>query len=57
MKGAFNVKDKELIRGSRIILVDDILTTGTTCDYASRVLKKAGADYICVLTVSRGVYH
>lgn len=57
LKGAFNVKDKELIRGSRIILVDDILTTGTTCDYASRVLKKAGADYICVLTVSRGVYH
>jgi ComF family protein len=41
--------------GERIILVDDVLTTGATADACSRVLLKAGAASVCVWTVARGI--
>jgi ComF family protein len=40
-------------RGARVLLVDDVLTTGTTCDIAARALQKAGAAEINVLVVAR----
>ncbi len=39
--------------GARVLLVDDVLTTGTTCDTAARVLKKAGAKEVTVLVAAR----
>ncbi len=45
------------IEGSRIILVDDVLTTGATSDGCVTVLKKAGADWVqlfCWARASRG---
>lgn len=51
LKNAFEVKvDSEGIIGKRIILVDDIFTTGTTVNEISKKLKIYGVDEIIVLT-------
>jgi ComF family protein len=39
--------------GARVLLVDDVLTTGITCDTAARVLKNAGASHVSVLVAAR----
>ena len=43
VRGAFEVKDPGALAGKRILLVDDLLTTGSTADECARILKKAGA--------------
>ncbi len=56
LKNVFAVSPKNhyTIAGRRILLVDDIFTTGSTLDACSRVLKDAGADRVYVLTVACG---
>ena len=41
-------------RGQRLLLCDDVFTTGATADACARVLKKEGADEVAALTVARG---
>lgn len=41
------------VRGSRVLLVDDVMTTGATFQIASRALKRAGALSVVVLAVAR----
>lgn len=41
--------------GERVILVDDVFTTGATTDACARVLRKGGASEVCVWTVARGL--
>lgn len=41
------------IRGRRLLLVDDVLTTGATVSSAARALKRAGAARVDVLTFAR----
>ncbi len=43
----------ERIRGRSILLVDDVMTTGTTVNECSRVLLRAGAKEVFVATVAR----
>jgi ComF family protein len=42
IKGAFRLKDKNIIEGKRVLLIDDIITTGATVNECSRILKKEG---------------
>ncbi len=44
----------EAVRGKRILLVDDIYTTGATVDAAAAALKQAGAENVYVITVASG---
>jgi ComF family protein len=53
IKGAFAVKDRKKVAGRNIILIDDVYTTGATINECSRVLLKAGAQKVAVLTLSR----
>lgn len=53
--GAFNVPKHRLnhIENKTIILIDDVVTTGTTVNSAAKTLKKAGASEIYVLSLAR----
>lgn len=53
--GAFAVRDAraELLRGRRVLLVDDVFTSGATVGECARVLKQAGAASVMVLTLAR----
>lgn len=42
-------------RGRRIVLIDDVLTTGATTSACARVLRACGAEDVCVWTVARGL--
>ncbi len=53
LEKAFVCKDVKLIRGKKILLVDDVLTTGATANACSKVLKKNGAARVFVLTLAR----
>lgn len=52
LKGAFEVKNKGILKNKNVILFDDIFTTGSTVNECCNVLKKAGAKGIAVLTLA-----
>ena len=53
VRGAFAVKNKSAITDKKILLIDDVFTTGATVNECARVLKKAGAGEVFVLTLAR----
>ncbi len=53
MRGAFRVAHPERIRGRDVIVVDDVMTTGTTLSECARTLKRAGAERVWAATVAR----
>jgi ComF family protein len=55
VKDAFSVVRPKLIKGQKILLIDDVLTTGATVSYCAKALKKAGAAEVNVLTLARAV--
>ncbi len=52
VKDAFEVRDKSVLKGKGVLLVDDVMTTGATLRECSRVLKKAGARIIIGATLA-----
>jgi ComF family protein len=53
LKGSFAVARTEQIAGKRILLIDDVFTTGATLRAATAALKSAGAAKISALTLAR----
>ena len=53
VKNAFRLQKEDKVRGKRVVLVDDVLTTGATLNECAAVLKKAGALSVDTLTIAR----
>lgn len=55
LKGAFKAKRGTGIKGSIILLIDDVMTTGETLNECAKTLLEAGAKEVRSLTLARGV--
>jgi ComF family protein len=53
VKDAFSVKKHQMLAGKRIILLDDVITTGSTMNECAKELKKAGAEIVIAVTIAR----
>ena len=53
LRQAFAVKYPQNIKGKKVVLIDDVETTGSTLNECAKVLKKAGAAKIYALTLAR----
>lgn len=55
LRGAFAVRHSTSIADKRILLIDDVFTTGTTVNECAKTLRKAGSGDVFVLTLGRTV--
>jgi ComF family protein len=55
VRRAFAPRKSVRLSGLRIVLVDDVLTTGATTSACAAVLRECGAEQVCVWTVARGL--
>ncbi|MBO5478652.1 MAG: ComF family protein [Clostridia bacterium] len=53
IQGAYYIKKEEIVQNKKILLLDDIYTTGNTVNECSRILKQAGTKEIGVLTLAK----
>lgn len=53
VRGAFRARRPASPRGKRILLVDDVMTTGSTAAEAARTLRAAGAEWVVVAVLAR----
>jgi competence protein ComFC len=53
LRGAFRLRKKIGVRGLHVLLVDDILTTGSTLSECARVLREAGTQSVYAVTAAR----
>ena len=56
IRDAFAVAGEIAVAGKRLLLVDDVYTSGATVNECSRILKRGGAREVFVLTLARTVY-
>jgi competence protein ComFC len=54
LRNAFRMRENRAVQGPHLVLVDDVLTTGSTLDECARVLMAAGAGSVRAITVARG---
>jgi len=51
--GAFAVRKPEVVSGRRVLVIDDVMTTGATLATCAKTLKKAGVGRVVALTIAR----
>ena len=57
VRGAFDVREPRRLEGKRVLLVDDVLTTGSTMRACVEALREAEVSAVFAVTVARGVQH
>lgn len=55
VRSAFTFRSAEKLEGQRIVLVDDVFTTGATTNACAQALRAAGSGVVCVWTAARGL--
>lgn len=55
LRSSFKIAGRRGLGGGRVLLVDDVLTTGTTADRIARVLREAGVAGVRVAVLARGI--
>ena len=55
VRDSFEVVRPKLIEGRKVLLIDDVLTTGATASYCAKALNRSGAVEVNVLTIARAV--
>lgn len=55
LKNVFTQRTGFDVQGKSLLIIDDVLTTGTTANQCAKVLREAGAQKVAVLTIARGV--
>jgi len=55
VRGAFTVVAPERLKGKRVLLVDDVYTSGATIEECAKVLCRADAELVDVFTLARAV--
>ena len=55
VRGAFRLRARRDVLGKRLVIVDDVLTTGATAEECARVLRREGAQFVGVLTLARAL--
>ena len=51
VKGVYRPINKEMLKGKRVLLIDDIITTGSTLAECTKILSKCGCSDICCAAV------
>jgi ComF family protein len=55
MRGAFACRPGADLSGARLLMVDDVFTTGSTTNACATELRRSGATRVCVWTLARGI--
>src|SRR5579863_1825164 len=55
VRGAFALRRGRSVKGKRVVLIDDVLTTGATAEECARILRREGAASVGVLVLARAV--
>jgi len=55
VRGAFALRPGHSVKGKRLVVVDDVLTSGATVEECARVLRRNGAGFVGVLTLARAL--
>jgi len=56
VRGAFEIRPGSQVDNRRVLLLDDVMTTGATLDACSKALRDAGAKSVVALTVARAAH-
>jgi len=55
VRGAFALRPGHSVAGKRLVVVDDVLTSGATVEECARVLRREGASFVGILTLARAL--
>jgi predicted amidophosphoribosyltransferase len=57
VRGAFEIRPGSEVDNQRVLLLDDVMTTGATLDACAKALRDAGAKSVVALTVARAAHY